>query len=90
MDSTCSRSHVASTVKWFKAIGGLEERLPASAYWRMEWVALGEGKDWRKGLPPTHLEHWTPLLFALVYLSTFPIAIWSSAAFCSKVVFHQV
>ena len=32
----------------FKVIGALEERLPSSVYWRAEWIALGEGKDWRK------------------------------------------
>ena len=26
-------------------IGALEERLPASPYWRAEWKALGEGRD---------------------------------------------
>jgi hypothetical protein len=59
----------------YKVIGALEERLPASAYWRAEWVALGEGKDWRKFLPLTHIEQWVPVLFAVVYLSGFVVAV---------------
>jgi hypothetical protein len=59
----------------FKVIGALEERLPASMYWRAEWVALGEGKDWRKYLPLTHLEQWVPVLFALVYLIGFVVVV---------------
>lgn len=55
----------------FKVVGALEERLPASPYWRAEWVALGEGEDWRKYLPVTHLEQWIPILFAGVYLLGF-------------------
>jgi hypothetical protein len=53
----------------FKVIGVLEERLPASMYWHAEWAALGEGKDWQKYLPLTHLEQWIPVFFILVYLS---------------------
>ena len=59
----------------FKVVGALEERLPASAYWRAEWVALGEGKDWRKYLPLSHLEQWVPILFALVYVLGFIVAV---------------
>jgi hypothetical protein len=53
----------------FKVIGVLEERLPASIYSRAEWAALGEGKDWHKYLPLTHLEQWIPVFFGLVYLA---------------------
>ena len=75
--------HVASLVRSyrqlntakFKVIGALEERLPASAYWRAEWVALGEGEDWHKYLPLTPLEQWVPMLFALVYLSGLVVAV---------------
>jgi len=59
----------------FKVVGALEERLPASAYWRAEWVALGEGNDWRKYLPLSHLEQWVPILFALVYVLGFIVAV---------------
>jgi hypothetical protein len=58
-----------------EVIGALEERLPASIYWHAEWIALGEGKDWRKFLPFTHIEQWVPVLFALVYLSGFVVAV---------------
>jgi hypothetical protein len=59
----------------FKVIGALEERLPASPYWRAEWTALGEGADWRKYLPLTHLEQWIPVLFGLVYLIGFVVIV---------------
>ena len=59
----------------FKVVGALEERLPSSVYWRAEWVALGEGKDWRKYLPLSHLEQWVPILFALVYVLGFIVAV---------------
>jgi hypothetical protein len=59
----------------FRVIGALEERLPASAYWKAEWKALGEGKDWRKYMPLSHLEQGVPVFFALVYLSGYLIAV---------------
>jgi hypothetical protein len=65
------RSYRQLNTAKFKVVGALEERLPASPYWRAEWVALGEGEDWRKYLPLTHLEQWIPILFGLVYLIGF-------------------
>jgi len=55
----------------YAVIGALEERLPASPYWRGEWTALGEGKDPSKYLPLSHLEQWIPILFAITYLGGF-------------------
>jgi hypothetical protein len=55
----------------YKVIGVLEERLPASPYWRAEWQALGEGKDWRLYLPLTHMEQFVPLLFAAMYVAAY-------------------
>ncbi len=55
----------------FAVVGALEERLPASPWWRAEWSALGEGRDRTKYWPLTHLEQWIPVLFALVYLGVF-------------------
>ncbi|TKK89223.1 hypothetical protein FDA94_09775 [Herbidospora galbida] len=52
----------------FQVISVFEERLPAFAYSRAEWVALGEGRDWRRYLPLTHVEQWVPLLFAVAYV----------------------
>jgi hypothetical protein len=69
------RSYRQLNTAKFKVVGALEDRLPASAYWRAEWIALGEGTDWRKYLPLSHLEQWVPVLFALVYLSGFAIAV---------------
>lgn len=55
----------------YEVIGLLEKRLPASPYWGAEWTALGEGKDWRKYLPLTHLEQWVPITFGVVYVLGF-------------------
>jgi hypothetical protein len=51
----------------YKVIGSLEERLPASPYWRAEWRELGEGKDWRSYWQLSHIESFVPLLFAMIY-----------------------
>lgn len=69
------RSYRQLNTAKFRVVGALEERLPASPYWRAEWTALGEGKDWRKYLPLTHLEQWIPVLFALVYVIGFVAAV---------------
>ncbi|GAA1931425.1 RipA family octameric membrane protein [Streptantibioticus ferralitis] len=55
----------------FAVIGALEERLPAYAYSLAEWKALGEGRDWRRYLPLTHVEQWVPVIFAVAYLLGF-------------------
>jgi hypothetical protein len=54
-----------------RVIGALEERLPASPYWRAEWWLLGEGKDPRRYWQLTHIETWIPVLFAFLYLTGF-------------------
>ena len=55
----------------YAVIGALEERRPASPYWRAEWTALGEGKHKGKYWPLTHLEQWVPAAFGLTYVSGF-------------------
>lgn len=55
----------------YEVIGAIEERLPASPYWRAEWWALGEGKDPRRYWPLSHIEQWIPGLFALAYITGF-------------------
>ncbi|MEU1450764.1 RipA family octameric membrane protein [Streptomyces avermitilis] len=57
-------------VKW-AVIGTFEERLPAYAYSRAEWHALGEGRDWRRYLQLSLIEQWVPLVFAVSYLLGF-------------------
>lgn len=52
----------------FKVIGMMEERLPASPYWRAEWHALGQGNDYRKYIPLSVVELAAPLAFAAIYL----------------------
>jgi hypothetical protein len=69
------RSYRQLNTAKFKVVGALEDRLPASPYWHAEWVALGEGKDWRKYLPLTHLEQWVPVLFGLVYVIGFGVVV---------------
>jgi hypothetical protein len=55
----------------FRVIGAMEERLPASPYWRAEWMALGAGRDISRYWPLTHLEQWVPPIFALAYAAAF-------------------
>lgn len=53
----------------YRVVGALEERLPASPFWRAEWWELGEGRDPRRYWPLAHIEQWIPILFALTYIS---------------------
>ncbi|MDV7246222.1 MULTISPECIES: hypothetical protein [Rhodococcus] len=55
----------------YEVVGALEERLPASPFWRAEWWALGEGKDRSRYWPLSHIEQWVPILFGLAYISGF-------------------
>ncbi|MEE1753778.1 RipA family octameric membrane protein [Streptomyces sp. SP18CS02] len=57
----------------YRVIGALEERLPASPYWKAEWTELGEGRDRSRYWPLTHVEQWVPLLFAVFYVGGFVI-----------------
>ena len=59
----------------YQVVGALEERLPASPFWRAEWWALGEGTDRSRYWPLSHIEQWIPLLFAVAYVSGFFAAI---------------
>ena len=52
----------------FLVIGLMEKRLPSSPYWAAEWKALGEGKNWRKYIPLSHLETYVPVIFLLIYV----------------------
>lgn len=69
------RSYRQLNAAKYAVIGALEERLPASPYWKAEWKALGEGKDPSRYLPLTHLEQWVPTLFAASYLGAFIAAL---------------
>ncbi|WP_063046447.1 RipA family octameric membrane protein [Nocardia pseudovaccinii] len=68
---TLMRSYRLLNSAKYAVIGAFEQRLPAYAYSRAEWVALGEGRDWRKYLPLTHIEQWVPGIFALAYMLGF-------------------
>jgi hypothetical protein len=65
------RSYRQLNTAKYAVIGAFEERLPAFAYSRAEWGALGEGRDWRKYLPLTHVEQWVPVIFAVSYVVGF-------------------
>jgi hypothetical protein len=69
------RSYRQLNAAKFEVVGALEERLPASPYWRAEWTALGEGKDRSKYWPLSHLEQWVPILFAVVYFMGYLAAV---------------
>lgn len=65
------RSYRQLNAAKYEVVGALEERLPASPYWRAEWWALGEGKDPHRYWPLSHIEQWIPLLFATTYIAGF-------------------
>ncbi len=69
------RSYRQLNTAKYEVIGAMEERLPASPYWRAEWKALGEGRDRSKYWPLTHLEQWMPILFAAIYVAGFLSAV---------------
>ena len=63
------RSYRQLNAAKYAVVGAMEERLPASPYWRAEWKALGEGKDPSRYWPLSHLEQWIPALFGICYIS---------------------
>jgi hypothetical protein len=65
------RSYRQLNAAKFEVVGALEERLPASPYWRAEWWALGQGKDLHRYWPLSHIEQWIPVLFASTYVAGF-------------------
>ncbi|MFI9029536.1 hypothetical protein [Streptomyces sp. NPDC053560] len=65
------RSYRQLNAAKYAVIGAFEEKLPAYAYSRAEWGALGEGRDWRKYVPLTHVEQWVPAIFSVSYLVAF-------------------
>jgi hypothetical protein len=65
------RSYRQLNTAKYEVVGALEERLPASPYWRAEWYALGEGKDRSRYWPLSHIEQWIPVLFGFAYVAGF-------------------
>lgn len=61
----------------YVVIGALEQRLPASPYWRAEWSALGRGNSPSRYLPMTQVEQLIPLLFAATYMLGYLIVLLS-------------
>ncbi|MFE7717624.1 hypothetical protein ACFU44_01120 [Nocardia rhizosphaerihabitans] len=69
------RSYRQLNTAKYRVVGELEERLPASPYWRAEWAALGHGRDRTLYTPITHLEQWVPVIFAITYVVTYVVAV---------------
>ena len=69
------RSYRQLNTAKYRVIGALEERLPASPYWKAEWELLGKGKDAKRYWPLSHIEQWIPVLFGAVYFGGFIAAI---------------
>ena len=65
------RSYRQLNTAKYEVVGALEERLPASPYWRAEWYALGEGKDRSRYWPLSHIEQWIPVMFGFAYVAGF-------------------
>jgi hypothetical protein len=59
----------------YRVVGALEERLPSSPYWNAEWFELGEGRDRKKYWQLTHVEQIVPIIFAVVYVLGFVLAV---------------
>jgi hypothetical protein len=51
----------------YAVVGALEQKLPASPYWRAEWTALGQGRDPARYWPISHVEQLVPALFIACY-----------------------
>jgi hypothetical protein len=69
------RSYRQLNAAKYRVIGVLEERLPASPYWRAEWTELGQGRERGIYWPLSHVEQWVPVLFAATYLLGFVAAV---------------
>ena len=69
------RSYRQLSAAKYVVIGVLEERLPASPYWRGEWSALGRGQEPSRYWPLTHVEQVVPALFAVAYAGSAVLAI---------------
>ena len=65
------RSYRLLNTAKYEVVGALETRLPASPYWRAEWVALGEGRNPKRYWPLSHIESWVPAFFAALYIGGF-------------------
>ncbi|MEV0064504.1 hypothetical protein [Nocardia sp. NPDC050718] len=69
------RSYRQLNAAKYRVVGELEERLPASPYWRAEWAALGQGRDRKLYTPITHLEQWVPVVFGSTYVVIYLVAV---------------
>jgi len=61
------RSYKQLNTGKFEVIHKIEENLPLALY-KYEWEVLGNGKDYSKYYPFSHIEVWIPLVFGVVYV----------------------
>lgn len=54
----------------FRIIHKLEKKLPVKLY-TDEWEELGEGKNYKRYFPFSHIEIFIPVVFAVFYVCTF-------------------
>jgi hypothetical protein len=65
------RSYRLLNAAKYRVVGALEERLPASPFWRAEWWELGEGRGVNRYGALSQIEQFIPILFALTYFAGF-------------------
>lgn len=61
------RSYQQLNTGKFIVIHEIEKNLPATLY-KYEWGVLGEGRDWNKYYPFSHIELFIPLVFGAIYV----------------------
>jgi hypothetical protein len=66
---TRSTSPHLETQLWRRLNGELEKRLPAQMFYAAEWMALGEGKSYRKYIPLSLVETSVPVIFIYTYFT---------------------
>jgi hypothetical protein len=59
----------------YTVVGALEERLPASPYWKAEWSGLGKAREEGKYFPLSYVEQWIPFLFAMTYIASLIVVV---------------
>ncbi len=59
-------SHKQLNTQKFKIIHQMEKQLPVELY-KDEWTNLGEGKNWKKYIPFSHIEMTIPFVFIFLY-----------------------
>lgn len=61
------RSYKQLNTGKFTVIHEIEKHLPLALY-KYEWEILGEGEDYKKYYPFSHIELWIPVVFGIIYV----------------------